>query len=131
MAIQLIMGMPIENPQLPFLAPQGFSWFGAISMFILAGLVAPFAEELYFRGVFYQWLRQRWGVWPGILVSSLVFGIVHGELSVAGAAFVLGLILAWIYEQSGSLWIAILVHAINNSFKVLALYLFLALGINV
>jgi membrane protease YdiL (CAAX protease family) len=129
--IQLAIGVPVENTQLPFLAPEGFTWFGAVSMFVLAGLVAPFAEELYFRGVLYQWMRQRWGVWPGILVSSVIFGAVHGEVSVAGAAFVLGLILAWAYERSGSLWIAILVHAINNGVKILALYLFLALGLAV
>lgn len=130
-AIQLALGRPIENTQLPFLAPEGFSWVGAILMFLLAGLIAPFAEELYFRGVLYKWLRGSWGVWPGILISSLIFGVVHGEISVAGSAFILGVIITWAYERSGSLWIAFLIHAINNGVKIAMLYLFLRLGFTV
>ena len=126
--IQFALGKPIENPQLPFLVPDGFSWFGAISMFLVVGLLAPFAEELYFRGVLYLWMGERWGIWVGILLSSVFFAIVHGEVSVAGAAFGLGIILAWAYERSGSLWVAIMIHAINNSFKIILLYTFLGFG---
>lgn len=127
-AIQLALGRSPENPQIPFLAPEGFTWFSAISMFVLGGLLAPFAEELFFRGVFYRWLRDRWGVWPGILISGLVFGALHGEISIAGAAAVLGFLLAWVYERSGSLWPAVLIHVINNSFKIILLFIWLATG---
>ena len=127
--IQLALGRPIENTQLTFLAPNGFTWFSAISMFILGGLIAPVAEELYFRGVLFHWLNSKWTIWPSILLSALVFGLVHGEASVAGAAFVLGIFMAWVYYKSSSLWTAIIVHAINNSVKILLLYVFLGLSI--
>ena len=127
--IQLSLGKPLGNPQLPFLAPEGFSWTWALSMILLGGLAAPFAEELYFRGVLYPWLRQRWGIWISTLSSALVFAMVHGEVSIAGAAFVLGIILAWSYEQSGSLWPSVLIHALNNSFKIILLYFMLAHGL--
>lgn len=126
--IQLAMGQPLSNPQLPFLAPDGFSWFGAISMLLLGGIAAPIGEELFFRGIFYQWLRDRWGVWIGIIVSGLIFGALHGEPSVAGAAALLGMLLAWVYERSQSLWAPVLIHVINNSVKIIMLYALLANG---
>jgi membrane protease YdiL (CAAX protease family) len=129
--VQLALGRPIENTQLPFLAPEGFSWIGGLMMFLLAGLVVPFAEELYFRGVLYNWMRDRWGIWPAILISSLVFGIVHGEIAIAVSAFILGILIAWAYERSSSLWTAIFIHAINNGVKILMLYIFLGLGLAV
>jgi membrane protease YdiL (CAAX protease family) len=129
--VQLLLGRPLENPQLPFLAPEGFSWFGFISMVLLGGLVAPFAEELFFRGVLYQWLRFRFGVAIGLIFSSIVFGALHGEISVAVAAAFLGVILAWAYERSRSLWSPFLIHAINNSFKIILLYVALASGLQI
>jgi membrane protease YdiL (CAAX protease family) len=126
--IQLALGQPLNNPQLPFLAPNGFSWFGAISMFLLGGIAAPIGEELFFRGIFYQWLRDRWGIWAGIIISGLIFGALHGEPSVAGAAAVLGMLLAWVYEHSQSLWAPVLIHVINNSAKIILLYAMLANG---
>ena len=126
----VILDQPMINPQLDFLIPEGFNWMGAIGLFILGGIAVPFAEELLFRGVIYKWLRQSWGLWPGILVSSFLFGIVHVDLSVAVAAFFLGIILALVYEYSRSLWSVVLIHAINNSVKILLLYTLIAFGVD-
>ena len=104
MIIQLALGLPVENPQLDFLIPKQFTWAGAIGMLILGGLLVPIAEELFFRGVLYTWLRDSFGIWIAIPGSALVFGLLHGEISVAGATFVMGLVLAWLYERSNSLW---------------------------
>jgi membrane protease YdiL (CAAX protease family) len=128
--IQKVLGLPPSNPQLPFLAPEGFNWFGAIGMFLFGGIIDPFAEELVFRGVFYQWLRDRFGVWPGIVVSSLAFGLAHGDIAVGGAAAVLGVVLAWSYEKSNSLWPPVVIHIINNSVKLVLLFGMLAAGVN-
>jgi membrane protease YdiL (CAAX protease family) len=124
----LVLKMPMVNPQLEFLLPEGFTQLGAWGMLILAGILAPFGEELLFRGVFYPLLRDKWGVWPAVLLSSLIFGIIHGDITVGLTAFLLGIILALIYEYSRSLWTSILVHAINNSAKIALLYLLIKLG---
>jgi membrane protease YdiL (CAAX protease family) len=129
--IQRIMGLPPTNPQLPFLAPEGFNWFGAIGMFLFGGIIDPFAEELVFRGVLYQWLRDHFGMWPGIVVSSLIFGLAHGDLAVGGAAAILGIVLAWTYEKSHSLWPPVVIHVINNSIKIILLFGALATGTNI
>ena len=129
--IQTILGLPAENPQLPFLAPKNFSWLGAVGMILLGGLAVPFAEELFFRGVLYVWLRDRLGFWAAVLISSMIFGALHGEVSVAGATFVMGLALAWFYERSKSLWPSIFIHALNNSLKLILLYTLIASGVTI
>jgi membrane protease YdiL (CAAX protease family) len=126
--IQQVLNLPQVNPQISFLAPEGFSWFGAIGMFLFGGIIDPFAEELVFRGVLYQWLRDHFGVWPGILVSALIFGLAHGDIAVGGAAAVLGIVLAWVYEKSHSLWPSVVIHAINNAVKIVLLFGMLATG---
>jgi membrane protease YdiL (CAAX protease family) len=73
-------------------------------------------------------LKERWGIWPGILISSFVFGLVHANFAVGLTAFLLGILLALVFEYSQSLWTAVLIHAINNSSKLVLLYLLLKLG---
>jgi membrane protease YdiL (CAAX protease family) len=124
-AVQYLLDLPLENPQLPFLLPEDISTAGMIIMVILVGLIVPFAEELFFRGILYQWMRDRFGIWIGVIGSSLLFGIVHGEIAIGTAAFVLGVILAAVYERSHSLWPGVIVHALNNTVKIIFLYVML------
>lgn len=127
LGVQLLLDLPLENPQLEFIAPTGFSWTGMIGMFIMGGLVAPLAEEVFFRGLLYRWLRGRWGIWIGVIVSSLIFGLLHGEISIVVATAFLGAIMALVYEYSGSLWMPLMIHAVNNGVKILLLYVMLAI----
>lgn len=127
--ITLALGLPLENPQLDFLLPEGINLFTAMLMILLAGILVPIAEELIFRGFLYNFLKERWGVWPGVFISSLIFGIIHGNIIVGLTAFLLGILLAIVYEYSRSLWASILVHAINNSAKIALLYIMIELGL--
>ncbi|GAB4217260.1 MAG: hypothetical protein OHK0022_59330 [Roseiflexaceae bacterium] len=122
------LGAPTDNPQLDLLAPQGtFAWLPALAMLICGGVIVPIAEELLFRGVLYNWLRSR-GFWLAALVSSALFGLVHGHLTIGIIAFVLGLVCAWVYERSRSLWAPIAVHIGFNVLGIGLLYLLLATG---
>jgi membrane protease YdiL (CAAX protease family) len=131
LGVQILLGMPLENPQLEFLVPKDFSLIGAFTMIILGGILIPVAEEVFFRGVLYRWMRQYSGRWLAIIASSLIFGALHGDIAVAFATFIMGIVLAWFYEYSGSLWPSILIHATNNTIKLVLLYLLLALGIEI
>jgi membrane protease YdiL (CAAX protease family) len=82
-------------------------------MVLLGGLFVPFAEELLFRGVLYGWLR-RWGVVLATVVSAVVFGLFHIAPVLIIAAVVIGILNAILYERSGSLWPAVVAHAVNN-----------------
>jgi len=127
--IVFAFNLPMESPQLGFLLPEGLTWLSGLGILIFGGFAAPFAEELFFRGVFYTWLRERWSLWPSALLSALVFGIAHGDILVGGVAFVLGIVLALVFEYSHSLWTAILVHIVNNSVRIILLYVLFAFGL--
>jgi len=128
--VQLLLGQAPTNPQLPFLLPKGLTPFSELAMFVLAGLVIPFAEELFFSGLLYTWLRQHLGFGLSALISAVIFGAAHGDIAIAAGVAVMGLLQAWIFERSHSLWTTFLIHAINNGFKLILLYALLAAGMN-
>jgi uncharacterized protein len=91
---------------------------------LVAVVMAPLVEEVLFRGVLFQALRRRLGLWPGALLSSLVFTLIHVEIvfsqpvALAGL-FSLGVFLAWAFHRTGSLLVPILGHAVFNGVSVL------------
>jgi membrane protease YdiL (CAAX protease family) len=93
-----------------------------ISLFIIALLPAVF-EETYFRAGM-QNLFTRWfkGPWIAIIVTSIIFSVIH--LSYYGflVRFGLGVILGFVFHYSRSLWLPILMHFLFNGIQVTALY---------
>ena len=94
---------------------MGGSFIQFALLIILGGLLAPLGEELLFRGVVFGWLR-RWGFVVAAIISAVVFGAAHGINVVFPAAIVLGLLNAYVYEKSGSIWPSVVAHATNNTF---------------
>ena len=93
-----------------------------IGLAILAVAVAPFAEELFFRGFVFAGLSGRWGpVWAAG-ISSLLFMGAHLEPLRFPPLFVLGLLLAWLYHRTRALWAPMLVHFLNNAIAVGVLF---------
>jgi uncharacterized protein len=85
---------------------------------ILIVVLAPLSEEIFFRGFMYAGLRRAMPLLIAALISSLVWGALHlgaGNIGVAIQLTVFGVVLAWLYERTGSLWPPILAHTINNS----------------
>ena len=98
---------------------------GVIATGIGLVVIAPFWEEVFFRGFVHNALRNRLGMWGAILFSSVIFGLYHVvPLQIVGA-FLLGLPLAWAYEKTGSLWLIICMHALNNLLAFLYAYFIL------
>jgi uncharacterized protein len=87
----------------------------AIATGILLIVIAPIAEEIFFRGFLYQAFRNSFGVWPGAILSGLVFGVIHFEFFKLVQLAALGVILALLFERTRSLWPPIMLHAINNT----------------
>lgn len=81
-------------------------------------LVAPVAEEIFFRGVAYNaWERER-GPWMALIGSAALFGAIHGSLFAFVPIFVLGIILALLYRRTGGLAANIALHAGFNAISV-------------
>ncbi|MEO8557901.1 MAG: CPBP family intramembrane glutamic endopeptidase [Rhodospirillales bacterium] len=84
----------------------------------LIGVMAPIAEEMFFRGLLFGWLRAHWPFWLVAIVTAALFGLAHGNLGYAVVAGALGLMLAYLRERSGSLWTSIVAHIANNVFAI-------------
>lgn len=120
--MQYIPKLP-DNTQMQGVATQGLTGINLVVLVALAGLAIPFAEELLFRGVIYTFIRERWGVWIGIIASALFYALISSFDLVAGsAAFVLGLITAFVYERSKSLWAAVIVHVFSSMLSLIVFY---------
>ena len=82
---------------------------------VLAVLAAPIAEETFFRGFLFAGLRVRWGTFWAALASGLLFAALHFSLGSIVPFTVIGMLLAWAYVFSGSLWTAIGAHFAFNA----------------
>lgn len=125
----LLAQLGVQSMQAQALAPGMTAFPGAIGMMFLAGVAVPIAEEIFFRGVVYRWLRDKWGVAVGAIVSGVVFGLVHFEPATVIPAVLLGIALALVYERSRSLWPPILIHILNNTLALALLYVLIATGV--
>jgi membrane protease YdiL (CAAX protease family) len=87
-------------------------------LFVLAAgraiVIAPFAEELLFRGSLFGWLRGRLPAFATILITASVFALGHPMPVLWPAALLFGIGAAWFRERSGSVTPFILVHVMNN-----------------
>ena len=83
---------------------------------LLACVLGPIAEEIFFRGILYSALRQRCSRRTAMLISSALFSLVHTNLIGFIPIVVLGWLLADRYERTGSLLSPIAIHILHNSF---------------
>lgn len=121
--ISQIVGRFVQSPTNPVipLFVETESITGRVAIFLLVAVVAPFFEELFFRGVLFTSLRARWGVAAGIIGSATVFAAVHplpvGFLPI----LMLGIVLATLVHERKSLLPAMVAHGLNNTAAFLLL----------
>ena len=101
---------------------RSFPALGFLAIVLAGGLIAPVAEELFFRGfVFRSYLRSR-GPLVAYAISSLTFATLHLNLPALPAILALALMFAWIYQRTGSIVPNVVGHALNNAVAFVALY---------
>jgi membrane protease YdiL (CAAX protease family) len=85
-----------------------------ILYFLVGGMVAPLAEEIFFRGMLYGFLR-RWGIVVAVVLSTLMFVLAHPIFpGIPLPQVVGGIVFAVAYEIEGSLMVPITIHVLGN-----------------
>jgi membrane protease YdiL (CAAX protease family) len=90
-------------------------WLGML----VIGVGPAIAEELVFRGLIGRGLVARWGLAPGMLVTSILFGAMHVNPAQALAVVPLGLAMHFVYFTTRSFWAPMIFHLFNNSLSVI------------
>ncbi|MSQ84666.1 MAG: CPBP family intramembrane metalloprotease [Myxococcales bacterium] len=97
------------------LAAQHHDPVTIVALGIAAVVLAPLAEELIFRGFLLRYLRQRFGLWPAVAVSSLLFAGMHMAPDQLLPYTVLGVGFALTYVWVGNLWASVVLHGLWNA----------------
>jgi uncharacterized protein len=113
-----ILGVDANDSKLPEELGVDDSTVALLAVAFLVAVVAPVAEEFFFRGFFFTALRGWKGLWPAAILTGLVFGGIH--VGSAEAVFLLplaffGFSLCLLYQRTGSLYPCMALHCMNNS----------------
>lgn len=101
----------------------------AWAVMLLVCIIAPVCEELIFRGWLHPLLRTRLPRFATIIITSLVFAALHGNITQSVTAFILGCGLSYLYEKTGRVSIGIITHALANMLGIIASSLMTFAGI--
>jgi membrane protease YdiL (CAAX protease family) len=97
----------------------GHGAFGTVAAGVLIVVAAPFSEEIFFRGFIFGGIRHRLSFPVAGLISAAIFGLFHytgpGSLGVVPQLAFLGFALSWVYEETGSIYPTMAIHAVNNA----------------
>ncbi len=81
---------------------------------IFAAVAGPIMEEIFFRGFMYNALKKKMGILLSMLLTSIIFSLLHAHLIGIVPILILGLLLNYLYEKTGSLIPSIVVHITHN-----------------
>ncbi len=113
-----LLGRPIVTPFQVDIYTTASAGGWLLWLLLAVVVVTPIGEEILFRGFLFRgWLKSARDVWPVIVVTSLLWALIHVQYDwyVIGQVFVFGLLLGWIRWASGSTILTILLHALINT----------------
>lgn len=88
-------------------------------MFISLAIITPIKEELLYRGIIHRFFESRYNFWVGLIVSSLIFGLLHFDYPVS--ATIMGAIFVLLYRKTNSLLTSMLLHGLWNLYVTLVI----------
>ena len=112
----------VELLPMPSSAVYGRGFWAIITLVVMA----PLLEEFLCRGIILESVRAKYGVVAALFLSSAFFAVLHGHPALAVNAFVMGLILGFIYIETNSIFSVVLLHAMNNG----AAFLLIMVGLD-
>lgn len=113
-----VFGLKPSEMEIPL---NTIGWY-FVNLLIL-GVVPAFAEELIFRGVIYQGLREKFGVVSRVLLCGLIFALSHMGIEQFIYPFILGCVLSLVMEKTNNLVYPMLLHMFNNFTTITMAYL--------
>lgn len=114
-----------QMPDLPNLVGDEFTMIMKNPAgYIAIGLMAPIAEEVVFRGSILRALLSAFSNrWVAIVVSALLFSLAHGNPVQMPHAFVVGVLIGWMFYRTGSIAPGVVFHWVNNTIAFVACYI--------
>ena len=101
------------------------SWQGLAANLLIMAIIPAIGEEFIFRGVLLnllsEWTKKKY---LGILLSAAVFSAIHMQFYGFLPRFVLGIYLGYLFVRSGSIWVPVFAHFVNNAITVIVAFLF-------
>lgn len=125
LAINVVYVSLVRGLGLDFLMPQPLPRFitqqgpAGIVFGLIAVVIAPLAEEAFFRAFAFTAAAQRYGAVRGAIISSVLFSLAHFQIAGIVPFFLLGMLLVWLYLRTSSIWSCVIAHLAYN-FLVLA-----------
>lgn len=117
------MGISFENSKTETVQNDKSIYSFCIAV-IGAAVISPIYEEILYRGVFYTFFRDKYGIWGGVLISSIIFTVVHiPTYNTLPVNFFSGVVFAWLYEKTNSILSAMIAHALFNFIAVLLTFM--------
>ncbi|NWF63438.1 MAG: CPBP family intramembrane metalloprotease [Chloroflexi bacterium] len=87
----------------------------------VTAIIAPFTEELFFRGFLFKGLREKYGWIHALMFSSIIFALFHGQIATLIPTFLLGALFAYLYQRTESVYPGMILHFIINAMGAFAL----------
>lgn len=100
-----------------------FDWFTVSILIMGMAILTPIKEEILFRGVLHGYLSNRWHFSLGLIISSVIFGLLH--LGYPISATIMGITFVVLYKLTRSLVVPIILHVVWNAYAVVGLIMYM------
>jgi membrane protease YdiL (CAAX protease family) len=108
---------PSQQPDQLGVDNLGGHWFNYLLFYLAVVVLTPLKEELLYRGVIHRFLEVRHHFWVGIIVSSLIFGVLH--LGFPITATLMGVVFVILYKLTRSIVPSIILHVLWNAYAAI------------
>ena len=112
--IALILLNIIQNDQAAIQVSDSIMELNPLVAFISVSIIVPMCEELIFRGFVFKGIEHKTNFIIGAFVSSILFALMHGNISQGIYAFCIGFVLCYVYNRFGGLKYSYLLHLVMN-----------------
>lgn len=91
-------------------------------LYLSLGIIAPVFEETVCRGAYYRSYRKSGSVFKAMILSAIIFAVIHMNFNQAAYAFAIGILAVLLVEATGSLWSSIIYHGLINGSQAVIMY---------